>query len=96
MQFFVIKKRKTRFKKGGRVNPHRFWNVFVLLFIGVFTASVLAMTFFFVRSLGRIDAPVLPRLDTGIRPVEKVKRHIEKGEEAVQKRTGSSVQEEAQ
>lgn len=75
-------------KKGGRINPHHFWNIFVICFLVTLTAIIILTTLFFARLMNHLDAPALPRLDTSARPLEKIKIQIEKAETAVHTRTG--------
>lgn len=85
---FLSQFNKKHKKKGGRVNPHLFWNIFVISFLVSVTIFIVLTTFFFIQATRNIDALVLPRIDTGIRPTEKIRQQIEKTEKAVEERTG--------
>lgn len=84
-------KKNIRTKKGGRINPHSFWNVFLIVFLTAFIAIIVMTTLFFAQTVAHLDATVLPRLDTGLRPVERIRQRIEKAEKAVDTRTKQGV-----
>ncbi len=80
--------KKKQIKKGRRVNPHKFWNVFLLGALIFFIVAVVGTTLFFVKTVAQLDSTVLPRLDTGVRPVDRIQQRIEKAEKAVAERVG--------
>lgn len=77
-----------------KINPHRFWNVFMVVFMLGLTLTIAGMTLFFTQSVQYLDAVVLPRLDVGKRPVQKIRQRIERAEKAVAERVGTVEQEE--
>lgn len=87
---FIPKINQRHAKKGRRVNPHQFWNIYIVAFLLTLILITVGVTAFFVRTTNRLDAVVLPRLDTGIRPVEKIKQRLDKAEKAVQDRVGEN------
>lgn len=89
MNFHLSKpKQGVKHKKDGRINPHRFWVLFVSAFLLIITIEIVVFTYFFVLSSRNLDAPVVPRPDTNIGQIKKIEQSIKKTEDAVSARTG--------
>lgn len=78
-------------KKDGRINPHRFWEFFVAAFIFALIIEIVGFTYFFIVSSQKLDAPVVPRLDTNVSQIKKIENSIKKTEDAVSARTSQTV-----
>ncbi len=75
-------------KKDGRINPHRFMLFFMTFFLLVIIIEIVFFTLFFVNSLRKLDAEVLPKFDTNTSQIRKIEKAILKAEEAVSAREG--------
>lgn len=73
-------------KKDGRINPHRFWIIFVSIFIFILTLEIVYFTYFFSLSTKKLDEQVVPKLDTNIGQINKIEKTIESTEEMVTSR----------
>jgi hypothetical protein len=88
MKLFTPKKKTIKNLRRKKVNPHKFWNMFVVVFMMGLIITIVGMTLFFTKTVQSLDAVVLPRLDVGKRPVEKIRQRVERAEKAVNDRVG--------
>lgn len=88
MKLFTPHKKTLQGMRRKKINPHRFWNIFMVVFMLGLTLAIVGMTLFFTQSVRYLDATVLPRLDVGKRPVQKIRQRIERAEKAVTERVG--------
>lgn len=91
MKLFTPKKKTIKNLRRKKVNPHKFWNMFVVVFMMGLIITIVGMTLFFTKTVQSLDAVVLPRLDVGKRPVEKIRQRVERAEKAVVGRVGETV-----
>lgn len=88
MKLFTPKKKTIKNLRRKKINPHKFWNIFVAVFMMSLIVTIGGMTLFFTKTVQSLDAVVLPRLDVGKRPVQKIRQRVERAEKAVIDRVG--------
>ncbi|MBP6858053.1 MAG: hypothetical protein KBC11_02595 [Candidatus Pacebacteria bacterium] len=87
---FTLKKDQNiiKHKKDGRVNPHHFWLIFLVVFLLILILIILGFTYFFIRSSRSLDEEVVPKLDANTGQIKKIEQSIQISEKAISDRVG--------
>ncbi|MCC7160813.1 hypothetical protein IT399_03810 [Candidatus Nomurabacteria bacterium] len=87
---FNKNKNNIKHKKDGRIDPHHFWNVFIIVFLTVLIFVIFGFTYFFIRTSNLLDKEVQPKVNANAGQIKKIEQSIEKTEKAISDRTGQS------
>lgn len=83
---FKKKSNIPKHKKDGRINPHKFWSMFVIAFLAILTVIIISLTYFFIYTSKSLDKPAVPKLDTNLGQVKKIEELIQNTENAIKSR----------